>query len=187
MKTLRESIDPEVLAIVAEWFGGSAPVWQDDEWICYDAETDGILITGEPGAVSVFFTLHQGDRSGGPDLVCTDPADALRYALFKAGVRFRQRHLYGRLLVPFSTALARAGFTMSPLNGFGAMLTVDDGDGSAPERRLSFTMGGEATEATFYLDASFPDLMDSMRAPGGQPLFGDVRQVPATSFERARP
>lgn len=187
VRTLRESIDPEVLAIVAEWFGGSAPVWQDDEWACYDAETDGILITGEPGAVSVFFTLHQGDRGGGPDVVCTDPADALRYALFTAGVRFRQRHLYGRLLVPFSPALARAGFTAAPLNGFGATLTVDGGEDPASERRLSFRMRGEATEATFYLGAGFPDLMDSMRAPGGQPLFGDVRQVPATSLERARP
>lgn len=187
MRTLRESIDPDVLAIVAEWFGGSAPAWQDDEWICYDAETDGILISGEPGDVSVFFTLHQGDRSGGPAVVCTDPADALRYALFTAGAKFRQRNLYGRLLVPFSPALARAGFAIAPLNGFGATLTVKDGEGPASERRLSFTMGGEATEATFYLNASLLDLMDSMRAPGGEPLFGDVRQVRATSLERARP
>jgi hypothetical protein len=185
--SLEESLDSELLAVAAMWFGGVDPVWRDGEWLCYNAETDGIIISGKPGAVEVFFTVHQGNRSGGPDVVCTDPADALRYVLFQSGMKLRQRYLYGRLLVPFSPSLARPGFDITRGKGLRATLTVQDAEGLPTGRRVEFSFAGEATEATFYLNASFLDLQYSIRAPSGEPLFVDVRQVQATSMERARP
>ncbi|PPB47862.1 hypothetical protein C4K88_16665 [Arthrobacter pityocampae] len=185
--SLEESLDPELLAVAARWFGGVNPVWRHGEWLCYDAKTDGIVISGEPGAVKVFFNIHQGDRDGGPDVVCTDPLDALRYVLFNAGVKQRQRYLYGRLLVPFSPSLARPGFLITPNRGLGATLTMEDAEGPASARRLEFRMGGEATEATFYLNAGLQEILDSIHTPSGEPLFGDVRQVQPTSVEYARP
>jgi hypothetical protein len=187
MTSLEESLDSELLAVATRWFGGVDPGWWDGEWLCYNAETDGIVISGEPGAVSVFFTIHQDDRSGGPDVVCTDPADALRYVLFRAGVKQRQRYLYGRLLVPFSPSLARPGFIITPRDWLGATLTVDDREGPESDRRLDFKFAGRATEATFYLNAGFQDLLDSIHTPSGEPLFGDVRQVQPTGVEYARP
>lgn len=187
MTSLEESLDPDLLAVVVLYFGGVDPLWRDDEWLCYNAETDGIIISGLPGAVEVFFTVHQGDRSGGPDVVCTDPADALRYVLFQSGMMLRQRYLYGRLLVPFSPSLARPGFVITPGKGRRATLTVQDAQGLPTERRLEFSFAGEATEATYYLNASFLDLQYSIRTPSGAPLFEDVRQVQATSLEQARP
>ena len=47
MRSLEESLDPELLAVAAGWFGGVNPVWRDGEWLCYDAGTDGIVITNE--------------------------------------------------------------------------------------------------------------------------------------------
>jgi hypothetical protein len=185
--SLEEVFDPELLTVATRWFGGVDPGWWDGEWLCYDAETDGIVIAGEPGAVSVFFTIHQDNRDGGPDLVCTDPADALRYVLFQSGVKQRQRYLYGRLLVPFSPSLARPGFVITPNEGLGATLTVDDPDGPGSDQRLDFKLAGEATEATFYLKAGFQDILDSIHTPSGEPLFGDVRQVQPTDVEYARP
>ncbi|MUK00678.1 hypothetical protein GM708_01255 [Vibrio cholerae] len=187
MTSLEESLDPELLAVVVLYFGGVHPLWRDDEWLCYNAETDGIVISGKPGAVEVFFTVYQGDRSGGPDVVCTDPADALRYVLFQSGMTLRERYLYGRLLVPFSPTLARPGFVITRGKGLRASLTVQDAEDLLTDRRLEFKFAGEATEATFYLEASFLDLQYSIRAPSGEPLFDDVRQVQATSLERARP
>jgi hypothetical protein len=58
------------------------------------------VITGEPHAVEVLFNDHQDNRHRGPDVICTDPEDALRFVLFNSGEKFRQRYLYGRLLVP---------------------------------------------------------------------------------------
>lgn len=40
-------------------------MWRDREWLCYDADTDGIVISAESGAVSVFFDVHQGQREAG--------------------------------------------------------------------------------------------------------------------------
>jgi hypothetical protein len=185
--SLEESLDPELLAVVVMWFGGVHPLWRDGEWLCYDAETDGIVISGEPGAVEVFFNIHQDNRDGGPDVICTDLEDALRYALFHSGVKLRERYRYGRLLVPFSPSLARSGFVITPGEGLGATLTVEDAEGLPTDRRLEFSSAGQATEATFYLNASFLDLQYSIRAPSGEPLFEDVRQVQATSVERVRP
>ncbi|WP_146065640.1 hypothetical protein [Arthrobacter pityocampae] len=180
-------MDPELLAVAARWFGGIHPVWRDGEWLCYDAKTDGIVISGAPGAVRVFFTIHQGDRDGGPDVICTEPEDALRYVLFRSGVKQRQRYLYGRLLVPFSPSLARPGFVITPNEGVGATLTMEDAEGRGSGRRLEFKLAGRATEATFYLNAGFQDIVDSIHTLSGEPLFGDVRQVQPTGVEHARP
>ncbi len=185
--SLEESFDPELLAVATMWFGGVRSAWRDGEWHCYDAETNGIVISGEPGAVEVHFNIHQDNRDSGPDVTCTDPEDALRYVLFHAGVKLRERYRYGRLLVPYSRSLARPGFVITSGEGRGATLTVHDADGSAADRRLSFASAGEATEATFYLNASFLDLQYSIRAPSGEPLFEGVRQVQPTSVEYARP
>jgi hypothetical protein len=182
--SLEESLDPELLAVVVLYFGGVHPLWRDDEWLCYNAETDGIIISGKPGAVEVFFTVHQDNRSGGPDVICTDPADALRYVLFQSGMKLRQRYLYGRLLIPFSPSLARPGFVITRGKGLRASLTVQDAEGLPTDRRLEFSFAGEAT---FYLNASFLDLQYSIRAPSGEPLFQDVRQVKANSLDRTRP
>lgn len=187
LMSLQESLDPELLVVATRWFAGITAVWQDDEWWCQNADMNAILISGEPGAVSVYFTVHQDDRSGGPDVVCTDPQDALRYVLFQSGMGQRQRYLYGRMLVPFSRSLARPGFTITPDGGLGASLTVDEPEGSTSERRLDFRYAKRATEATFYLKATFQDILDSIRDPGGEPLFGDVRQVDPTGVEHARP
>ena len=136
------------------WFGGVGPVWRDGEWLCYDAETDGIVISGGPGAVEVFFDIHQDDRDGGPDVICTDPADALRYVLFHAGEKLRQRYLYGRLLVPHSRSLARPGFMITPGKGLGATLTVGDSRGSASERR-GLHLGGRGNGSDVLSERKF--------------------------------
>lgn len=187
MTSLEQVLDPEYLTVAARWFGDADPVWRDGEWLCYDADTNGIVISGEPGEVSVFFDVHQGRREGGPDVVCTDPQDALRFVLFSSGVKLRQRYLYPRLLVPFSPSLARPGSTVTPRDGVGASVTVDRAEGSDSERRLEFKLAGRATEATFYLGADVEELVESIRAPDGSPLFSGVRRVQATSVERARP
>lgn len=187
MTTLQEAVDPEDLAVAARWFGGVDPVWRDGEWLCNDADTNGIVISAESGAVSVFFDVHQGKREAGPDVVCTAPQDALRFVLFRSGVKMRQRYLYPRLLVPFSPSLARPGFTVSPGDGVGASVTVDRAEGPETDRRLEFKLAGRATESTFYLGAAVEDLVESIRVPSGAPLFTDVQRVQATSPERARP
>ncbi|PPB49532.1 hypothetical protein C4K88_07525 [Arthrobacter pityocampae] len=186
MTSLEASFDPELLAVAARWFGGVNPAWRNGEWLCYDAKTDGIVISGAPGAVSVFFNIHQGDRRR-PDVVCTDPLDALRYVLFRSGLKQRQRYLYGRLLVSFSPSLARPGFVITPNEGVGATLTMEDAEGRPSGRRVGFKLAGRATEATFYLNAGFQDILDSIHTLSGEPLFGDVRQVQPTGVENARP
>lgn len=118
MTSLEASFDPELLAVAAGWFGGVNPVWRDGEWLCYDAGTDGIVISGAPDAVSV---------------------------------------------------------------------TMEDAEGRGSGRRLEFKLAGQATEATFYLNAGFQDILDSIHTLSGEPLFGDVRQVQPTGVEHARP
>jgi hypothetical protein len=75
---------------------------------------------------------------------------------------------------------------ITPGKGRGATHSVQETGGSASDRRLELKPAGRATEATFYLNASFFSLQYSIRAPSGEPLFEDVRQVQATSLERAR-
>lgn len=132
-------------------------------------------------------TRYDVPGRGHRDVVCTDPLDALRYVQFRSGVKQRQRYLYGRLLVPFSRSLAHPGFVITPNEGVGAMLTVVAPDGRGSGRRLDFKLAGRATEATFYLNASFEDILDSIHTPSGESLFGDVRQVQPTGVEHARP
>lgn len=187
MTSLEESLDSEYLSVAASWFGGVDPVWRDGEWLCYDADTNGIVISGGQGKVSVFFDVHQGHREAGPDAVCTDPLDALRFVLFSSGVKLRQRYLYPRLLVPFSLSLARPGFSITARDGAGASVTVDRAEVSEAGRRLDFKVAGRATESTFYLGASVEDLVESIRSVGGDPLFTGVQRVQATSVERVRP
>ena len=56
------------------------------------------------------------------------------------------------------------------------------------ERALSFPdQDGHAVEFTYYGAASLAQIRGAMESADGSPLFADVRKVPASSLEHARP
>lgn len=183
---MNAGFDSEYLQLAAEWFGDPEPLWKNGRWLCYDQDSYGIVLEPRDGRIDVYFNIFQNNRSGnGPDFVCRRPDEALKFLLYSAGTKWRQRQGLDRLLVPYSPALARPGFTISP-TAEGVMGQVAwTSDGTAHSATLA--MEGPAVEFTYYGAAPLAHIRESIEATDGSPLFGDVRKVPASSREYGRP
>ncbi|GAB3248891.1 hypothetical protein GCM10027562_07580 [Arthrobacter pigmenti] len=177
--------DEDVLATVSAWWGGRPGQWFRGNWHCEGSSGYDLLI--EPGAdqITVWDGILQDNVDGvAPLVVCADADVALKCLLVSVGRRFRDREGLDRLLIPYSPDLAMPGFTIHPWAP------------DTPEVEwwvdghyywLRFGTGGKATEFTFYGRASLEEIISSFESPDGAPLFTDVRKVPASSSERARP
>jgi hypothetical protein len=183
---MTRGLDHDFLELVAEWFGDPEPLWKDGRWLCYDADNYGIVIeTGRP-RIEVFFGIFQNNRSGnGPDFVCDAADDALKFLLYSAGTKWRQRRGMDRILVPYSRELARPGFSITPTpEGVWGQVAWTSG---GAEHAVTLAQDGHAVEFTYYGAASLSEIRQSMESPDGAPLFAAVRKVPAASPEYGRP
>jgi hypothetical protein len=178
--------DPAYLQLVARWFGDPEPLWKDGRWLCYDADNYGIVIqTGGP-RLKVFFNIFQNNRSGnGPDLICDSATNVLKFLLYSAGTKWRQRQGMDRILVPYSLQLVRPGFSIipTPEGVRGEVAWTSEGS----EHSATLAQDGHAVEFTYYGAAPLAQIRESMESADGSPLFADVRKVPASSLEYARP
>lgn len=89
-----------------------------------------------------------------------------------------------RLLIPYSPEFARFGYI---IHAWGPDTPEMEWWEHNQYYWLRFGTGGKATEFTFYGRASFEEIISSFESPDGAPLFTDVRRVPASSSEHARP
>lgn len=109
---------------------------------------------------------------------------SLKCLLAATAPYFRHREGLDRLLIPYSPELAMPGYT---IHGWRPDAPEMEWPENGKYLWLRFGPRGKATEFTFYGRASFEEIISSFESPDGAPLFTDVRRVPASSSEHARP
>lgn len=86
--------DENVLATVAEWWGGGPGHWFRGNWRCAGSGGYDLLIEPGQNDITVWGGILQDNVDGfAPLVVCADPDAALKCLLVSTGRRFRDRRV----------------------------------------------------------------------------------------------
>ncbi|EMY35785.1 hypothetical protein D477_002566 [Arthrobacter crystallopoietes BAB-32] len=173
------ALDEKALATAADWYGGTAAIVRNGNWSVFDADNYRMVIKCAAENYVVYDRLYQSNAERRPQyLITADPGTVVRCILYIAAQRYRLRHRLPALPLEDEANRGFSGRITSPAD---THPTVIEGSRGGVGYSAAFSFRDAARAFTHYADVPLDELVESLPAPDGRPLFPLGSQPPSLS------
>lgn len=173
------ALDQTVLATAARWYGSGPAIVRQGNWSVFDEEDYRMVIKCSGRNYVVYDRLFQSNAERRPQyLISPDPGTVNRCVLYIASQRYRKQQGLPSLPLEDHANERFSGRTVSPE---GIYPTVIEGSRGGVPYSAAFSFRNAARAFTHYAGAPLDELVESLQAPDGSPLFPLLSQPPTPS------